>query len=111
MVSLYVAYGISRNVFSETNRPEKEEITNKKKRYMESIFILRAEGKGYCQDSYIIGKENVWPQWCSMQRFYDRQKIDVKVYSTFITSFGRIDRYEEKDPMMFMSNSNYALAE
>ena len=78
---------------------------------MESIFILRAEGKGYCQDQYIVGKENAWSQWCFMQKYYDRQNIEVKVYSTFITSFGRIERYEEKDPMMLMPNSNYALAE
>ena len=78
---------------------------------MESIYILRASGKDYQQDSYIIGKDKVWPQWCAMQKYYDRQKIEVKVYSTYVTSFGRIDRYEEKDPMMFMPNSNYALAE
>ena len=88
---------------------------------MENIYILRPfDGIDATKfsDTYIVGKENVWPAWCRMQKFWDGEKtntlgepVKVKVYSTYVTSFGRIDRDEELDPCSFISDSNYALAQ
>lgn len=64
------------------------------------IFILKANNKS----TYILGKQNVYSNWCRMQRYYDAQKIEVKVYSTYVTSFGRIESYEEKDIIDFIKN-------